>query len=81
MALADKITPDNVDQKLDAKVIKELPEVLTSKLVEVLLKKRISDAGIGRIIGIGSQSISKYVNAKRVKLAERKDTIDKLHNL
>lgn len=81
MALSDKITPDNVDLKLDAKVVKELPNVPTSKLVELLLLKRVSDQAIGRIIGIGSQSISKYVNAKRHKLAERKDTIDKLNNL
>ena len=81
MAITDKITPDNIDQKLDARVVPELPEVPTSKLAELLLIKQVSDRAIGRIIGISSQTISKYMNAKRTKLAERKDTLDKLNNL
>ena len=81
MAITDKITPDNIDQKLDARIVPELPEVPTSKLAELLLIKQVSDRAIGRIIGISSQTISKYMNAKRTKLAERRETLDKLDKL
>lgn len=81
MNKTDKITPANIEDKLNAKTPIDLPEVQGYKLFTFLFNQKQNVAALARAFGMQWESMAKYYKVEQVKRAERKAVLDKLDNL
>ena len=85
MNKTDKITPANIEAKLNSHTPKELPDVMGYQLFTFLFDRKQNVAALAHAFGMQWQSMAKYYRVEKQKRleeqVERKELLEKLDSL
>lgn len=81
MPRPDKITPATIEDKLNAHVIDDLPEVKGYRLFTILYNQGQNVTAIAKAFGKSFESMKKYIDAETEKRRDGREALDKLKRL